>query len=844
MELEELTPMMKQYHEVKRRFPGKLVFFRLGDFYELFYEDAVLASRELEITLTSRNRDKAGSPIPMCGMPYHSIDGYIARLIKRGFKIAICDQVEDPRTAKKLVRREVTRVLTAGTVVEEVLLESKDHNYLCSLYPNNGGIGLSFIDLSTADFFAGEFVGDDSWQKTVDELSRFAPREVIYPQQSAGEVQQNLSSEWRTEWVSSPIDDWAFNFDYAHRLLLEHFSIPSLDGFGGEGKPLALSAAGALIHYLRDMQLAQLGRISTLRFLAPNDFMRLDAATVANLELIQTLDGSRKGSLFAFLDQTCTGMGARLLKTWLLAPLLDPSEIQNRLGATEALAKNQPTQVRIRRSLSLIHDLERLINRVLFDIAAPREMISLRNSLREIPVLRLLLQNLPSPRLSAIQGDLDDMEDVVVLIERTINEDPPALISEPGIIRDGYSQELDELRTIRRNGKSYLASLETRERQKSGIQSLKVKFNQVFGYFIEVTKPNLPQVPAEYLRKQTLVNCERFVTAELQEHEEKILGAEDRIAVLEKDLFIEIRRQVAAQGGRIQQTARLLAQLDVFASFAETALHNNYSRPEVVEGDELYIRMGRHPVVEIQTCPFIPNDLYMNTTQDQLLILTGPNMGGKSTYLRQVALIVILAQMGSFVPAQETRVGLVDRIYTRVGASDNLARGRSTFMVEMIETANILNTATPRSLVLLDEVGRGTATFDGLSIAWAVAEYLATNPRHRAKTLFATHYHELTKMSEVHQGVKNYCMAIRESGKQILFLRKVTPGTADKSYGIEVARLAGLPQEVLLRAAEILEKLEKKEIDLTGRPRSRSTEEVIADAQKSLFQLSEYDSLA
>jgi DNA mismatch repair protein MutS len=833
--MEDLTPMMKQYHEVKRRFPGKLVFFRLGDFYEMFYEDAVLASRELEITLTSRNKDKTGSPIPMCGVPYHSVDGYIARLMKKGYKIAICEQVEDPRTAKKLVHREVTRVLTPGTVVEEMLLEPKDHNYLGSLYVTEQGIGLAFMDLSTADFLATQFFGEGAWQKAIDEFTRFAPREIVAPEQSSSELRQKLCREWSEEWVASPVEDWAFNLDYAQRVLLEHFNLACLDGLGAEDQTISVCAAGALIHYLRDSQLASLGKVATLRFFEPSDFMKLDASTVSNLELIHTLDGSKKGSLLSFLDLTRTGMGARLLKSWLLLPLLDLNELERRQNSVQALITSVQLHGRLAGKLAEIHDLERLVSRVMIGVAGPRELLALRDSLKVVPVIRLLLRDYSANRLSEIREQLDEMADLVDVIETSLSDDPPASANDPGIIRTGYSQELDELRAIRHSGKGFIASLESRERQKTGISSLKVKFNQVFGYFIEVTNSNLHLVPAHYVRKQTLVNCERFVTEELQQYEEKVLGAEERIAVLEKELFVQIRKTVALQGLRVQSTARLLGELDTYASLSEVALKNDYVRPKLINGDEIYIRQGRHPVVELQSRPFIPNDLYLNSTTDQLTILTGPNMGGKSTYLRQTALIVILAQMGSFVPAKEARLGCVDRIYTRVGASDNLARGRSTFMVEMIETANILNTATNRSLILLDEVGRGTATFDGLSLAWAIAEYLVQKSIPGSKTLFATHYHELTKLAEIHPGVKNYCMAIQEVGKEIVFLRKVTPGVADKSYGIEVARLAGMPREVLVRAHEILERLERKEIDLTGRARRKSTDEVLDEIQKSLF---------
>ena len=827
--------MMKQYHEVKRRFPGKLVFFRLGDFYEMFYEDAVTASRALEITLTSRNKDKSGAPIPMCGVPYHAVDGYISRLIKKGFKIAICEQTEDPKLTKKLVQREVTRVLTPGTVIEEALLEPKDHNYLASLFVAPQGVGLAFIDLSTADFLATEFTREDAWSKAVDELARFTPTELVLQESTGKELRGKLTLAWSENWVSSHVDDWVFNYDYANRTLLEHFGVATLDGFGAAGRTLALSAAGALVHYLRESQLAALGKVAELRFFESSDFLKLDVATVANLELTRTLDGSKNGSLFSFMDTTRTGMGARLLKSWLCLPLLDIGQIERRLDAVETLTKNVPVSGRLALRLEEIIDLERLAGRIMAGISGPRELVSLKNSLRSVPGLKKILGEITITRLDEIKERLDTLDDVVQLIETAIADDPPASANDPGIIRPGYSAEIDELRNIRHSGKGYIASLEARERAETGIASLKVKFNQVFGYFIEVTNTNLALVPKHYIRRQTLANCERFITEELQSYEEKVLGAEERIAAIEKDLFAQIRKTVGLEGARIQATARLIAELDVYVSLAETALKNNYVRPRISSGDEILIQDGRHPVVERQSQPFIPNDLYMNASSDQLLILTGPNMGGKSTYLRQTALIVIMAQMGSFVPARAARLGCVDRIYTRVGASDNLAKGRSTFMVEMIETANILNTATPRSLILLDEVGRGTATFDGLSLAWAIAEYLVENPERRARTLFATHYHELTKMAEIQPGVKNYRMTIQELGKEIIFLRKVQSGAADKSYGIEVARLAGMPRAVLSRATTILEKLEKKEIDLTGRPRRKLMEDLFDEAQRSLF---------
>ena len=835
MAADDLSPMMKQYHEAKRRFPGKLLFFRLGDFYEMFFEDAVTASRVLEITLTSRNKDKSGIPIPMCGVPAHSVDGYIGRLINKGFKIAICEQTEDPKQTKKLVQREVTRVLTPGTVIDERLLEPREHNYLSSLFVASRGIGLAFMDLSTSDFLATEFIHEDAWSKAVDELARFTPREVVMPENCGGELREKLTHAWSSNWVPSYLEDWAFNYDYASRALLEHFGVATLDGFGADGRTLALSAAGALVHYLHESKLTTLGKVAGLRFFETSDFMKLDAATVSNLELTQTLDGSKNGSLFSLMDTTRTGMGARLLKSWLLLPLLDIDRLERRFDAVEALTKNVSVSGRLSSRLEEILDLERLISRVMASIAGPRELVTLKNSLRAVPGLKKNLDEISVQRLDEIREQLDPLKDVVNLIETAITDDPPVSANDPDIIRPGYSAEIDDLRAIRHSGKGYIASLETRERSETGIASLKVKFNRIFGYFIEVTIPNLPLVPERYIRRQTLSNCERFVTEELQTYEEKVLGAEDRIAAIEKDIFAQIRKSVSLEAARVQTTARLTAELDIYVSMAEIALKNNYVRPRITSGDEIFILDGRHPVVEKQGLPFIPNDLYMNAATDQLLILTGPNMGGKSTYLRQTALIVIMAQMGSFVPARQARLGCVDRIYTRVGASDNLAKGRSTFMMEMIETANILNTATPRSLILLDEVGRGTATFDGLSLAWAIAEYLAENPERHAKTLFATHYHELTKMAEIQPGVKNFCMTIQESGKEIIFLRKVRPGAADKSYGIEVARLAGLPRTVLRRAEMILDRLEKKEIDLTGRPRRKLSEDIIENAQRTLF---------
>jgi DNA mismatch repair protein MutS len=833
--MEDLTPMMKQYHDVKRRFPGKLVFFRLGDFYEMFYDDAVVAARDLEITLTARNKDKSGAPIPMCGVPHHSVSSYVARLLRKGHKIVVCEQTEAPAPGKQLFRREVTRVLTPGTVVEDVLLDPKEHNYLASFTAGAETAGLAVVDLSTGDFLATELSGPESWSRAVDQLVRFRPREILLPDDAAEELRSRLARDWPGDWVASPVEAWAFNRDYAERLLLEQFKTATLAGFGSEGRPLAVGAAGALLHYLRETQLRQVNHISGMRFFEAADSLVLDAATLQNLEVVQTLGGSRKGSLLDLLDRTRTGMGGRMLKSWLLAPLRDTEALERRLDAVADVGGELVGRDRVARSLERVHDLERLTSRITLGTATPRELVAMAVSLEALPQLRSELGVFASERLRGIACELEELPDVRDRIRAAISDDPPASPADPGIIRSGYSKELDELRTVRHSGKEFIARLEAEERRRTGIASLKVKYNGVFGYFIEVTRPNLPQVPPDYRRRQTLANCERFSTSELQAYEEKVLGAEERIAELERELFVAVRKSVADEAARILRAARLVAEIDVYVSLAEVAVFNDYTRPALVSGDDLYIRQGRHPLVERTSRPFIPNDIYINASTDQLLILTGPNMGGKSTYLRQTALIVILAQVGSFVPAREARVGLVDRIYTRVGASDDLARGRSTFMVEMIETANILNTATPLSLILLDEVGRGTATFDGLSIAWAVAEYLVRTPR-RAKTIFATHYHELTRMSEVEPGVKNYCMAIEEVGNEIVFLRKIEPGVADKSYGIEVARLAGLPREVLERASDILARLERKEIDLTAKPRTRTGADSAPNLQKSLFR--------
>jgi DNA mismatch repair protein MutS len=807
------TPMIRQYHELKKAHPGTILFFRLGDFYEMFFEDALLGARELEITLTARHKER-GEPIPMCGVPHHAVEGHIAKLVRKGYRVAICEQVEDPKSAVKLVRREVVRVVTPGTAVDAQMLMARENNYLASLHSTGNGTGLGLLDLSTGEFLATEFAGEGGLERALGEVETFAARELLIPS-----ALEPLFKGRQLGLTVTPLDDWAYARDHAEPLLLAHLGVVSLDGFGLRDRPLAIAAAGGLLHYARDTQRAALDHVTEISFYEPSDAMLLDATTVRNLELVEGLDGSRKRSLLAIIDETSTSMGARLLRQMLLRPSVRLDEIEGRLGAVEALRAATIGRDRVRGVLDDIQDLERLTGRIAMNRASPRDLVALRRSLERVPDLRREIEPLDAPLLQYLSGDLDDLADVRGHIAEALADDPPAQLADGGTIRPGYNAELDELRGLATSGKQYIAQIEARERRRTGIASLKVRFNNVFGYYIEVSKANLKGVPDDYQRKQTLVNAERFTVPELKEYETKVLGAEERILELETTIFNDVRHRVAGETRRLQQVARAVAFIDVLAGLAETAARRSYCRPVLTEGDEILVRNGRHPVVEAMGERFIPNDLYLNNSTDRLLIVTGPNMGGKSVYLRQAALIAVLAQIGSFVPATEARIALIDRIFTRVGASDSLASGRSTFMVEMTETANILNTATPRSLVLLDEVGRGTATFDGLSIAWAIAEYLHDSAQHAAKTIFATHYHEMTELAKLLPGVKNYQMAVREERGDIIFLRKVVEGEANKSYGIEVARLAGLPRAVVERAREILKNLEANELDVTGKPK-------------------------
>ena len=824
---EASTPLMRQYSAIKKEHPSALLFFRLGDFYELFFEDAVLAAKELQITLTSRNKEK-GVAIPMCGVPFHAAEGYIAKLIRRGFKVAICDQVEDPRLAKKLVRREVTRVVTPGTAADSSL-NPEDNNFLAAVVTMGERAGFAALDLSTGEFRATEFCGERAPQRVEEELQQLRPKELLYASSAPlfdsavkGSSSTHPGSDkpeaWGAQpWALTPVEDWIFSPDHAIPLLENHFGVLSLEGFGLAGKPAAATAAGAILYYVRSTQRGTLDHVDRIGFYERQSCLVLDAVTVRNLELIEPLfAGTDAGvTLFRTLDATVTPMGKRVLRAWMLRPSIDVGEIQARLDAVEEQTKQTVAREELRSALEGVLDLERLLSRVTLETANPRDVVALAASLGRIPAVRSALARLQSPRLQQLHAAIDDLSDVRERIEKTILPEPPISLSDGGVIQRGTDGELDELHELSRNGKQFLAQMEQRERERTGITSLKVRFNSVFGYYLEISKANLHLVPGDYERRQTLVNAERFTTPELKEYESKILDAQEKIVEIERRIFAELRSAIAGEARRIRQTALALAEVDVLASFAHLAMLRNYCRPQFEDSGDIEIVGGRHPVIEQQQLTagererFVPNDLYLNSSTHAILLLTGPNMGGKSTYLRQAALTVIMAQMGSFVPAQRARLGIVDRVFTRIGASDNLARGRSTFMVEMTETAAILHTATPRSLILLDEVGRGTATYDGLAIAWAAIEYL--DARTRAKTLFATHYFELTELAEQLSGVKNFHVSVKETGSGIVFLRKVEPGAADRSYGIEVAKLAGLPDEVVRRAREVLAEHENAE---------------------------------
>jgi DNA mismatch repair protein MutS len=808
---------MKQYREIKGQHLDAILLFRMGDFYEMFDQDAVTASKVLEITLTARNKSK-GIETPLCGFPHHAAEGYIAKLIRRGFKVAICEQVEDPKLAKGIVKREVIRVVTPGTVLDSGLLDAKDNNYLASLYPAKDGYGLSFLDISTGDFFMAQIDGRGNLAELDTMLARFTPREIVLPKGHQSDTGLSGLLRQYTQAINT-FDDWTFDWQTANRALLDHFKTASLEGFGCGGMKIGISAAGAALRYIEETQKTGLANIRRIKPFLAQSYMVLDSSCQRNLELVRNIyDGSPKGTLLSVLDFTDTSMGGRKLREWLLNPLMDATEIEHRLDAVAEFKKDHQLRLDLRTALGTVYDLERLISRVSLGAANARDLLALKQSFTALPRIRELLSSCNARLIYDMMAGWDDLPEVFQLIDSAISDDPPHTLREGRLIKKGHNQELDELRSISSEGKGWIAGIERRERERTGIGSLKVSYNKVFGYYIEVTKTNLQNVPPDYIRKQTLANAERFITPELKEYEDKVLGAEEKILDMEFRLFQLVRESVAGSTVSIQDVARRLAVFDCLASLAEAAARNNYTRPVILDGDALRIIEGRHPVIEQVSSDerFIPNDTFLDCEENQLVILTGPNMAGKSTYMRQVAVLTIMAQMGSFVPVREAQIGLVDRIFTRVGASDFISRGQSTFMVEMNETANILNNATDRSLIILDEIGRGTSTFDGISIAWAVAEYIHT--KIRARTLFATHYHELTELALTMDRVKNYTVAIKEWNDQIIFLRKVVEGGADKSYGIQVARLAGLPQAVIQRAKEVLANLEQAEFNELGEP--------------------------
>ncbi len=804
------TPLMKQYYDVKAKYPDTILLFRVGDFFETFDEDAKTASKVLGITLTKRANGKAEN-VPLAGFPHHAIDTYLPKLVKAGFRVAVCEQTENPRFAKGIVKRDVVEVVTPGVSLNDKLLDHKQNNYLMSILIENENAGLAFCDISTGEFFCLDTIQSKIWSL----LSSLAPSELII---SKG---QKEIIESKIEKFSSPlrvtkIDDWLYDFEFANSLLLNHFQTKSLKGYGIEKMRLGISAAGTILNYVKETQKSGLKQINKISRYNSEDFLQLDPSTKRNLEIIFTMqDGVREGSLISILDKTETAMGGRMLKKWITAPLRNVKQILKRQECIKDFFNNKKLRKNINEELKEIGDLERLISKVCNARANPREMVAIKSSLKKIPLIRQLLDQSQSETLTAINEKFNDLENVVTIIDEAIVENPPVSFNEGGIIRSGFNPELDELRDISTNAKGWIANLQRTERERTGIPSLKVNYNKVFGYYIEISNTHKNKVPDDYIRKQTLVNSERYITPELKTYEDKILNAEETIADLESSLFDRVRTQVAESTAEIQENAKLIAMLDCYTSLAEAADDYNYTCPKINDDEIIEIKNGRHPVVERILPPgekFTPNNTLLSNSDNQIILITGPNMAGKSVYLRQVGLIVLLAQIGSFVPADSAVIGIVDNIFTRVGASDNIIGGESTFLVEMQEAANILNNATKRSLILLDEVGRGTSTFDGISIAWAITEYLHENPKTRAKTLFATHYHELNEMADIFPRIKNFKVEVREINDRVIFLHRVSAGGADHSYGIQVAQMAGLPEFVTKRAKEILFNLEDKEL--------------------------------
>ena len=807
----ELTPMMKQYMETKSQYQDCILFYRLGDFYEMFFDDALTASRELEITLTGKNCGQE-ERAPMCGVPYHAVEGYLNRLVSKGYKVAICEQVEDPKTAKGIVKREVVRIVTPGTNLDTQALDESRNNYIMCIVYIADRYGVSVADITTGDYFVTEFTDSG---KLMDEICRFAPSEIICNEAFYMSGMDLDGMKDRLGITIYSLDAWYFDDAVCRQKLLDHFKVSSFAGLGLADYDCGVISAGALLQYLLETQKNDLSNLTHITPYAAGKYMMLDSSTRRNLELCETLrEKQKRGSLLWVLDKTKTAMGARTLRKYVEQPLIEKAEIERRLDAVQELKEQAISREELREYMGPVYDLERLITRISYGTANPRDLTAFRTSLEMLPPIRLILQDMECSLLKEICEDLDPLEDLCSLITDAIREDPPIAMKEGNIIRDGYSEEVDKLRRAKSDGKDWLAKLENEEREKTGIKNLRIKYNKVFGYYLEVTNSYKDMVPDYYTRKQTLANAERYITPELKELEDMILGAEDKLYALEYEIYTEVRETVAAQVERIQKTARAVAALDVFASLALTAERNNYIRPKINEKGVIDIKEGRHPVVEqmIPNDMFISNDTYLDDKKHRISIITGPNMAGKSTYMRQTALIALMAQVGSFVPAQSANIALSDRIFTRVGASDDLASGQSTFMVEMTEVANILRNATSKSLLILDEIGRGTSTFDGLSIAWAVVEYISDSRLLGAKTLFATHYHELTELEGKIDNVNNYCIAVKEKGDDIVFLRKIVKGGADKSYGIQVAKLAGVPDLVISRAKEIVEELSDEDI--------------------------------
>ena len=839
----ELTPMMKQYMQTKEEYKDCILFYRLGDFYEMFFDDALTASKELEITLTGKNcglEERA----PMCGIPYHAVDSYLNRLVSKGYKVAICEQVEDPKTAKGIVKREVIRVVTPGTNLDTQGLDETKNNYIMCIVYMADRYGLSVADVTTGEYLVTEL---DSQTKLMDELYKFMPSEIVCNEAfyMSGLDLDDLKN--RLHMAIYSLEAWYFDDALCRETLQEHFKVASLEGIGLSDYECGMIASGALLKYLEETQKNSLSHMSRLTRYATGNYMVLDSATRRNLELVETLrEKQKRGSLLWVLDKTKTAMGARPLRKYVEQPLIDKESIVKRLDAVAELKDNAICREEIREYLNPVYDLERLVGKITYQSANPRDLIAFQSSLSMLPSVKCILKDMESDLLKEIYEELDPLEELCDLVGRAIQEEPPLAMKEGGIIKDGYNEEVDRLRKAKSEGKNWLADLETKEREKTGIKNLRIRYNKVFGYYLEVTNSFKDLVPDYYTRKQTLANAERYIIPELKELEDTILGAEDKLCALEYELYCEVRNTIAAELTRIQRTAKAVAKLDVIASLALVAERNNYVRPKINEKGVIDIRDGRHPVVEkmIPNDMFIANDTYLDDKKQRISIITGPNMAGKSTYMRQAALIVLMAQLGSFVPASSANIGLVDRIFTRVGASDDLASGQSTFMVEMNEVANILRNATSKSLLILDEIGRGTSTFDGLSIAWAVVEYISNSKLLGAKTLFATHYHELTELEGKISNVNNYCIAVKEKGDDIVFLRKIVKGGADKSYGIQVAKLAGVPDPVINRAKEIVEELvtaditgKVKDIAVQGSETKKKTQKKLDEVDLTQFSL-------